>query len=641
MNKNIFRKIFSQRRRDAETQGFSLITLLFFAPLRLCVSLFSLLFLISVVNLHAQVRDDSAVARQYVQWVQQAINEERWDDASAALLRASDFENVSSDISYLRAIVGNYYGMDRNIVVQNLSKAIDTNRWVTYNENQALLFITEQYIALRNYTYALNYISRLEEKTEAAGSVQIRTETAIFRLLALRGMATHSEPNYDQAFYLAQFRSHVLLNMDRFPRDPRPLRIFFEYARNRKPEQSELPAGDINLLELILRRLPFLLETDPELAWLAAPFIRDNDTARRLIMSYRSGGIPHIQNRDFMPHPASIAIALNLGLIDDIQAARELFSGNRGFNYPLAPHIKPNGNPVLNKDNIIDVYKLLRGEEGRDYFTRRLHSFTGIIYTDDDNDGYIDSCTYYVSGIIQKYELDRTQDNVFDFEIFIDNGVPVIAKNRILGHDIYAHVFWERYPSVKQIVLGNPLLVESESFMFGPADFQYTPVTFIELGGSDRVSGLLFPVVAYQYIYLTRRSIMSFCSSLTRPSLEIDGALETIYMNRGIILQAVEVLNGQQVSVTEFDRGLPVIQYIDLDLDGRMETIRRFRFPPSGYTSEDLLDYRRLISSSESDWSGDGRFKTMEVYQLDGSVVYYFDMDGSGQWTYSETGNQR
>jgi len=54
-----------------------------------------------------------------------------------------------------------------------------------------------------------------------------------------------------------------------------------------------------------------------------------------------------------------------------------------------------------------------------------------------------------------------------------------------------------------------------------------------------------------------------------------------------------------------------------------------------------LFDYRRLIESSESDWSGDGKFKTMEVYLPDGSVVYYFDMDGSGTWTYSETGNQR
>ncbi|MCL2720654.1 MAG: hypothetical protein FWD47_04875 [Treponema sp.] len=596
-------------------------------------------FFFVIIGLSAQVRDDSAAAQQYVQWVQQAINEERWDDASAALKRASDFENVSSDISYLNAFVIDYYGMDRNIVVQNLTKAIDTNRWVVYNENIALLFKAEQYIALRHYVYALSTLDRLDERTEAAGSLHIRTESAMLRLLALRGMALNIEPNYDQAFYLAQFRSYVMLNMDRFPRDPRPLRIFFEYARNRKPDQPELHVSDINLLDLALRRLPFLLETDPELAWLAAPFIRDLDTAKRIIMSYRSGGIPHIQNRDFMPHPASISIALNFGLIDDIQAAQELFSGNRGFNYPLPAHIKPAGNPVLNKDIITDVYKLLRSEEGREYFTERLHSFTGIIYTDDDNDGYIDSCTYYISGVIQEYVMDRTQDNVFDFQITMYNGVPDRAINRITGLDVYAYVIWERYPSVKTVAVDKPLY---EYFTFGPADFQYSPVNFIELGGSNTASGLLFPVVEYQYISLTRRTLMTFCSSLTRPSTEFDRAEETIYMNRGIIMQVVETLNenGQQVSVTEFDRGLPVIQYIDLDLDGRMETIRRFRAPPPGYEWADLLDYRRLVASSESDWSGDGQFKTMEVYQLDGSVVYYFDMDGSGEWTHSETGRR-
>jgi len=72
-----------------------------------------------------------------------------------------------------------------------------------------------------------------------------------------------------------------------------------------------------------------------------------------------------------------------------------------------------------------------------------------------------------------------------------------------------------------------------------------------------------------------------------------------------------------------------------------METIRRFRRPPPGYEPENILDYRRLIASSESDWSGDGTYKTKEVYLPDGSVVYSFDMDGGGEMNYSETGNKK
>jgi hypothetical protein len=593
-----------------------------------------IMFLFIVYGAYAQVqhipggRDDTEVALQYLNWVQQVIDEGRWNDAAAALVRVSDFENVSSDISYLQAITNNHFRADRIIIANNLENAIETNRWVIYNENYALVLKAEMLIAMREYYNALAYLNRIGERGEAASSAQMRADMAILRLLALRGIGN--------TLALEQFRSQILIAMDRFPRDPRPLRIFFEYANNRQPELSDLPQSDINLLEQILRRLPFLLETDPELAWMAAPFMRDIDAARRLVASYRAGGIPHIRNRDFRPHPGSIPVALNLGVIGDFEAAQELFSGSRGFNNPLPPEFVPDGNPVLDKRIIIDTYNLLRSEEGRNFFTQRLLSFTGTIFADDDNDGYIDSHVYYNSGIIQGFAFDRLQNNIFDLQISMVDGVPSNARVRLSGQFIFANINWERYPAVEQITLGN------EIFRFGPADFQYAPVSFIELGGCAALSGILFPVPAHQYIDLTYRTLLSFCSSLSRPSTEIDGAIETIYMNRGVALQAVETLNGRQVSVTEFERGLPVIQYIDLDLDGRMETIRRFRTPGTqqDYAWQDSLDYRRLIASSESDWVGNGRHMTREVYLEDGSIVYYFDMEGTGQWTYVETRNQ-
>jgi hypothetical protein len=589
-----------------------------------------ILFLFTVLNIYAQVqhipggRDDSEVALQYLNWIQQAIDEERWDDAAAALIRVSDFENVSSDISYLQAITNNHFRADRIIIVNNLENAIETNRWVIYNENHALLLKAEMLIAMREYFNALAYLNRIGEREEAASDPQMRADMAMLRLLALRGIASIQS--------LEQFRSQLLIAMDRFPRDPRPLRILFEYARNRMPEPSDLPQSDINLLELALRRLPFLLEADPELAWMAAPFMRYIEAAQRLVASYRAGGIPHIQNRDFMPHPGSIPVALNLGLIGDFEAAQELFSGSRGFNNPLPPEFVPDGNPVLDKRIIVDTYNLLRSDEGRIFFTQRLLSFTGTIFTDDDNDGYINSRTYYRSGLIQGFALDRLQNRVFDLQISMVGGVPSSARVRLSGQSIFADINWERYPAVEQVTLGN------EIFQFGPMDFQYAPVSFTEIGGGNNLNGILFPVP--DTIDLTRRTLLSFCSSLSRPSPEIDGAIETIYMNRGVILQAVETLDGRQVSVTEFERGLPVIQYIDLDLDGRMETIRRFRSPPHNYEQQDLLDYRRLIASSESDWFGNGRHMTKEVYLEDGSIVYYFDMEGTGEWTYLETRSQ-
>ena len=590
----------------------------------------------------ARVWGDAEAAQQYVKWAQQEINEGRTREALAGLERAADFANVSSDISYLLATSRSGEGKSRTSVVQALDAAIEVNRWVDYNKDQALLLKAEQLVAMRRFESALAVLDQ-----GGQGSVQAASDFAMARLLAFRGLAEgFGGFSLDAAQALARFRSLTLSAMDRFPRDPRPLRIFFEYARNRNPEPSELAdmslslAGDLNLLELVIRRLPFLLESDPELAWIAAPFMRDTEDARRLAASYRSGGLYSVQSRDFMPSPGSIPVALNLGLINDIEAVEELFSGSRGFNSPLPPGIAANGDPVLDKAAVTEVYNLLRGEEGRALFTQKLLSFSGIITCDDDNDGYIDSRFYCRSGVIREFEYDRHQDNVFDLHItFSADGVPVSADIPVTGRFSPARVKWERYPSVEQAVLAE------ETFSFRPADFQFAPVSFITLGGDIDRSGIAWPVLSNQF-ELTRRSMVSFCAGISRPSVEFDGAVETIFFERGFPRQAVEILDGKNVSVAAFERGIPVIQYLDLDLDGRMETIRHFHRPGPGYPwpdSDQSFDYRRLIASSESDWTGEGAYKTGEIYLQDGSVVYLWDMDGSGTMNYFETenGNQQ
>jgi len=545
--------------------------------------------------------DDAEVAQEYVLWAQKAISENRWDEALAALQRAEDFANVSSDVSYLLAVARSHEGQSRIAVLEVLDKAIVTNRWVFYNEILALILKADHLIAMREYADAL---SVLEKAGDSYG-------VPLLRLFALRGMALGNAPDYDPIQSLARFRSLLLTAMDRYPQTPVPLRIFFEYARNRKPQPSELPSGDLNLLELALRRLkvPFFMEKDPDLAWMAAPFIKNIEEARRLVAAYRA-------ERE-KPSAFSIPAALNLGLIDDVAAVEEFFSW-----------------PALDKNLIVEVHKLLRGEEGRSLFTQKLLSFSGIITSDDDRDGYVDSIAYFNSGAIEEFAYDKTQSRDFNFRIFFDGaGVPVRCEFPIAGFSSAALINWERYPSVEKIKLGN------ETFEFRPADFQYAPITLVELSGSQKYAGPAFPVLSYQFMEITRKTLVSFCANMTRSSAEFDSASEQIFFDRGIPLRSVETLNGKQISVTEFESGFPVVQRVDVDLDGRMETIRHFRRPLSISDLDGVFDYRSFISSSESDWTGDGRHKTGETYPKDGSVVYSWDMDGSGVMNHSQTEN--
>ena len=595
---------------------------------------------------------DAESAQQYAKWALLAIEENRWSEALAGLERAADFANVSSDISYLLAAARSHEGKDRLSVIKALDNAIEINRWTENCEGEALQLKAQQLIAMRKFKEALACLDQIKDDTGlgifTTFNVLACDTAPILRLMAFRGMALGFgyTSAMDSASALVSFRNFMFSVMDRFPHDVRPLKIFLEYARSRIPPPAgagtrlyappELPQEDLALVELVLRRLPFLLEADPELAWMAAPFIHSADEARRLVASYRAGGLYQIKARDFSPHPGSIAAALNLGLIDDAQAVDELFSGGRSFNYPLPPGIAANGNPVIDKDTVMNVYELLRSEQGRDLFTQKLLSFSGTIVCDDDNDGYIDGICRFQSGIICEYSIDKNQENNFNFQIsFSPDGVPALAMVPVTGYSSQASVSWDRYPSVGRIIL------EKEKFTFRPADFQFTPVSFTTLGGSANYSGIIFPCASNQ-TELTRRSMVSFCASITRPSVEFDGVDEVIFLERGIPGQAVEMLNGKPVSITEFENGAPVIQYIDLDLDGRMETIRSFHKPGPDYLWPDsdlAFNYRLLIASSESDLTGEGRYKTGEAYLQDGSVVYFWDIDGGGIMNYSETKN--
>jgi len=585
---------------------------------------------------------DGETAQKYVEWVKKAMDEGRWSEALAAAQRAADFSNVSSDISYQLAFALSHEGKSRIDVIKALDRALEINRWVIYNENQALLFKARQLVATRKFITALAVLEKAGESADAA----------VIRLLALRGMAfsLNRAEGYDPVLAMSRFRSQILAAMDRYSRDPRPLRIFFEYARNTRPVQSQLAQSDNNLLELAVKRLPFLLEADPELAWLAAPFMRDTEQAKRNISTYRAGGIPSVYNRDFMPSPPSIAVALNFGLLDDVRAVEELFSGARGINCAVPPGIASDNNPVLDADVMNEVFSLLRGEEGRDLFMQKLLSFSGTIIQDDDNDDFIDSKALYKSGVVMAFAYDINQTNEFNWSVmFSSDGVPVTAWIPVDGNK-GAVVQWERYPSVRQVwyelikpsanlpanVIQAPVI--TERFLFRPADFQYLPVDLIIFAGSKKYAGPAYPVLIPQYAGLTRKALVSFCSSIQRPSMEFDGATEELFLEKGIITRAVETSGGKQISVTEFDMGAPVIQYVDMDMDGRMETIRRFYRTDSSWSElDETFNYRRLIASSQSDWTGQGKFKTGEVYQKDGSIVYSWDMDGSGNMNYSET----
>ena len=573
----------------------NLTGIVFFA---VCVVAFGGMRLFAQPNWADGPRGDALVAERFVIWAEEAIAEGRMEQALAALERANDFADVSSDVSYLLAFVRSQKNQSRFLVLQDLEKAIQVNQWRRYSEAQARLLQAEQFVALRRFYAALNSLDIYARDT---------IDSALLRLEALKGLAlagmdfppttmpigpvARFPPTTMPGVGLPaalEFRHRMLETMDRNPGDPRPLRILFDYANRRIPNED-----DLALVEIALLRLPFLLDADPALAWMAAPFIGNLEDARRMLLAYRAGSFGP-GPAGFSPNPASIVPALNLGLLDDMVAVEEFFEHGQ----------------VLDKDLIIAVGDMLRGNEGRDRFAERLHSFTGTITRDENLDGIPETRAVFRDGVLLAFYHDADQDGVADWSVAFDAGLPqrgefVAAPGSHDDNDAveYALVIWSRYPWVQQVIL------REETFTFVPGSFYYNPVRFVSLGASETFEGLLVPIRDHLSQGLTRRALVMSAVILERPCLEFEGGRERVYLRRGTPILSEVTAAGLLISVTEFENGFPVIQRVDLDRDGRMETVRRFR------------RNTHILESSSSDWDGDGFFEYVEVYREDGSVV--------------------
>ncbi|MDR0289408.1 MAG: hypothetical protein LBI06_00550 [Treponema sp.] len=545
-------------------------------------------------------RGDAAIAENYLIWAEDAIAHGRWSQARAALERAADFADVSSDISYLLAIARSRENESRGLILQALERAIGTGRWMHYTEAQARLLQADQLIALRRYSDALRTLA-VCQSIEGENA-----DIALLRLAAMRGFlvsGTRPESGLFSLPVLSEFRRRIPESLNRYPRDSRFLRLLFDYARALDKDDGALaPIQDI--VDAGLRRLPFLVESDPELVWMAAPFIANVAEARRLVAAYRAGSLRPRASGGFSPNPASIISALNLGLIDDAVAVNELFSET-----------------IIDREIIVGVGDLLRSEDGRNQLARQLHNFSGAIIDDADRDGYPESRAVYRQGNLREYYLDADQDGISDLYISFVAGVPRQAELTAMpwqgnGRE-EVFVFWERYPTVHRTELGG------ETWQPVPGGFQFAPVVFEELGATGTYVGLLFPRGNPRGQGINRRMLTSFAAYVKRPSSDFEGGTEQVLFERGIPVRAEVTLNDRIVSVTEFENGAPTVQRLDLDLDGRMETVRHFEKGSLRYV--------------ESDWYGDGIFGSSVLYRADGSVVYSLDLDGDGNREYVES----
>ena len=534
-------------------------------------------------GINSASRGDPAIAEQYAAWAENAIEQGRWSEALIVLERGADYADVSSDISYLLARARSRFNKPRGSIMEALGRALRADYWNKYSREDALLLEAENLISLQLYEEALNVLTFVNDSLQSAG----------LKLQALRFSSRTEE-----------FFRYTEETMNRYPRESGFAKIFLDYLGARDSEGNYPRDQERTIFDLVQRRLPLLIQDDPELAWKAAPFIRDPGEAERMVAAYRA-----IHD----PAPASIPIALKLGIISEDIALEELFGiQNRYSGLDLA---------LLD-----EIWDLLRNGEAKDSFRQNLLNYTGIIFRDANHDGIPEEAAEYSGGMLQNYYYDPDQDGLPDFILnFVagetDNALVTQTPEAGTGKPAFPakeedlnriRVQWEQYPALLEAEL------QGERFIFRPLDFFYAPVKFREFpelsGSRAPARGILFPERDPMAPALTRRNLTAHALRVERPSREFNGAVEVIELNQSIPITAREYLNGRLVSETDFLRGRPLSQRIDLNLDGRMETVRHFRRTPAPGEVMDLLDYQKDFDYADSDRDGDGFFETREYF---------------------------
>jgi len=556
-----------------------------------------LLLLASIV--HAQDETPQglpAIAYRYRAYAIEAAEAGRWQDAEAILSGAVDYAGEVSDLSYLLALARLKLGRPVGSALEAVRRGLLVSRWDLYSVEKARLLEAECLIRVRAFGDALRSL----------GSAGYGAEVDYLSLLALRGQSD-----------MHAYRSLMAAALANHPRDTRfPALLFKDAAKGP-------PSGEVlRLVDSALKGLYFLAETDPSLVLSAQAFLRDTEERKRLVASYRATPAPD---------PLSIPIAIELGLLDELEGIEELFSGS-----------------LISLSLLGSIHSTLRSEDSRSFFGVRANSFSGSILEDRDDDGWIESSAVYASGRLESYAHDADQDGIPELELVFSRDLPVRGSlvfeisgytgenlSGVGGHSTDSgslpsrpvdaggperlHLEWERYPYLERAESGSTM------YYFGPASFPYSPVQLIPLYSGLPAATPRFPVPDFVSPRMTERSLVSFALALERKGKFAADSVERIQFSKGTPWKAVERSGGHIIAETDYRNGHPLERRLDLDADGHFETLQRF-------TASDPEP-----DESETDLDGDGIVEYRERLLEDGRMERSWDHDSDGTWDRVET----
>jgi hypothetical protein len=527
-------------------------------------------------------RSGSEVVRAELDEARQAAGLGDWENAATWLAEAASQDQGDADVQYLSALATVKRGKPLPEALGNLNSALASGRFTYYSAKDVGLLKAELLVRERRWQEALDALGRIGVDSGADPS---------YRLIRARAFAGKGD--------LRTFTAEISGAVARFPDAGAFARLYFQHA-------GKLPgsAAARALRDTLLGRLARYAQEDPELPVLAAPLMASIEDQRNAVQSYRAQG---------GSSPTSTLRALEYGLIDETAAASEFFAGS--YPFTLA--------------DLSSLYALAGSPAGRDAVLGALKTWKGRLGVDADGDGIAESSIQLDQGLTAAWELDSRHEGRIDWRANFAEGLPIEVSIEKEGLSIDA--VYSSYPQLASVVFTEG--GEKRAYSFAPEALAFAPLSMRAFGGEGRSA-----------VYLPYPSLIPAPSeracAMAALSLIVEGGTSRrlTILEKGIPQSAVTYRDGRVYSTMSYSKGLPLLEKIDADGDGRFESERSYAADGSWWLRTDLngdgvFEYREQSAfpfRKEWDYDGDGSVDAIQYQQADGSTVQEFSsrLDG-------------
>ncbi|MBO4319742.1 MAG: hypothetical protein J5857_04660 [Treponema sp.] len=536
------------------------------------------------------------------------------------------YDETVSDLWYMLAVAETATGKSKAVASSYLKKAMEEKNWLDYNRDSARLLYADILCDTQRYADVFAVLDGNAEYSKNENYVNApclySADAEYIRIKALYRLGDSA------SIKLARTKVDECHRM--YPNDVRFPQLFFTYE-NPKIVNSEVNAIATAFINKIRREGASYYDGNyavaaTETEMLAIPFA-PQDTRVVLLRSFAARGLGH---------PRYAILALKEGLISQ-KAALEYFESY--------------ADSVIPYDVMTEFFALLTDPDVKSEAAAYMNGYNGLVTKDTNGDKIRDLFVQFNRGRPSRAYYDMNQDDVYEWNIALDYGVPVNATLYAQRMDLS----WGQFPSVKAVQFRDEKNSVVQSFTLVPGECQWTPVRMTAEPAISKSLGIkvYFPELnestEKNAAGIDTETLVNAASSITVPGSERPGTQIKFILLDGKIKQATYSTSKGVYAQAQFENGDPSLRLIDSDGDGVFETTELYAVDKTGEMEVHSLEEERSIMQNLFGEPSNGVQYYLRMIQVDtgkpdgipdyteeflprGGKVISWDNNGDGNW---------